>query len=220
MEVQDIFEDIVDSDPAADQDPHAVCIRKLDNHFRAEENMPFERHVFRQLAPTEGEPVDKFVVRLRQQARHCNFGDSLDDDLRDQLIEKLPDMELKKKLLETRNITLLQVLEKARASKAAGQQMKHMAGGMDVNAVTKKENKAYDHSGKTCFSCGKKAISHGISAVRPKGGNVRNARDAAILLRVAKLTVALHLKRRECLIQRKPLTTKEVRQTNQSSGRF
>ena len=61
-----------------------------------------------------------------------NFGDSLDDNLRDQLIEKLPDIELKKKLLETRNITLAQVLEKTRASEAAGQQVKHMAGVSDV----------------------------------------------------------------------------------------
>ena len=68
IEVQDIFEDIVDPDPAADQDPYAVCIRKLDNHFRVEENIPFERHVFRQLAPTEGQPVDKFVVRLASPA--------------------------------------------------------------------------------------------------------------------------------------------------------
>ena len=83
MKVQDIFEDIVDHDPAADEDPYAVCINKLDNHLRAKENIPFERHVFRQLAPTEGEPVKKFVARLRQQARHCNFGDSLDDNLQD-----------------------------------------------------------------------------------------------------------------------------------------
>ena len=138
MEVQDIFEDIVDPDPEGDQDPYAVCIRKLDHHFRCEDNVPFERHVFRQLAPTDGEPVDKFVVRLRQQARHCNFGETLDDNLCDQIIEKLPDMELKRKLLETRNITLAQVLEKARASEAAGHQVKHMAGAVDVNAVGKK----------------------------------------------------------------------------------
>ena len=37
------------------------------------------------------------------------------------IIEKLPDIELKKKLLEIRNITLAQVLEKTRASEAAGQ---------------------------------------------------------------------------------------------------
>ena len=58
-------------------------------------------------------------------------------------------MELKKKLIETRNITLQQVLEKARASEAAGQQVKHMAGRIDVNAVAKKEDKAYEHLRKT-----------------------------------------------------------------------
>ena len=41
-----------------------------------------------------------------RQARYCSFGDALDDNLRDQLIEKLPNIELKEKLLETRNITL------------------------------------------------------------------------------------------------------------------
>ena len=64
-----------------DEDPYAVCIRKLDHHFRSDENIPFERHVFRQLAPTDGESVDKFVVRLRQQARFCYFGGALDDNL-------------------------------------------------------------------------------------------------------------------------------------------
>ena len=52
MEVQNIFEDL--------DDP---------------ENIPFERHVFWQLALTDGESVDKFVVRLRRQARYCNFGE-------------------------------------------------------------------------------------------------------------------------------------------------
>lgn len=155
MEAQDIFEDLVDPDPAGDQDPYAVCIRKLDHDFRSDEDIPFERHVFRQLAPTDGESVDKFVVRLRRQARYCNFGDSLDDNLRDQLIEKLPDIELKKKLLETRNITLAQVLEKTRASEAAGQQAKHMVGVSDVNVVGRKEDKTNDQSAKPCFSFGK-----------------------------------------------------------------
>ena len=78
-----------------------------------------------------------------------------DDNLRDQLIEKLPDIELKKKLLAIRNITFAQVLEKTRASEAAGQQVKHMAGVSDVNAVGRKEIKTNDQSAKTCFSCGK-----------------------------------------------------------------
>ena len=131
MEVQDIFEDLVDPDTLGNQDPYAVCIRKLDHHFRSDENIPFERHVFRQLAPI----IDKLVVHLHRQARYCNFGDALDDNPQDQLIEKLPNIELKKKLLETRNITLAHVLEKTRASEAVGQQVKHMAGVSDVNTV-------------------------------------------------------------------------------------
>ena len=75
MEVQDIFEDIANPDPANDnQDPCAVCIRKLDHHFRAEENTPFKQHMFRQMVPNEGERVDEYLVHLRQQPRHCNFG--------------------------------------------------------------------------------------------------------------------------------------------------
>ena len=51
MEVQDIFEDIANPDPANNnQDPYAVCIRKLDHHFHAEENMPFEQHIVRHVA--------------------------------------------------------------------------------------------------------------------------------------------------------------------------
>lgn len=127
MEVQDIFEDIANPHTAKDnQDPYVVCIRKLNHHFRAEENILFEQLIFRQMVPNEGEPVDKYLVCLHQQARYCNFGAALEENLRDQLIKKLTDMELKKKLLETRNITLDAVLEKARAWKQPNNKMQCM----------------------------------------------------------------------------------------------
>ena len=85
-EVQDIFEDLVDPGPinATTDDVYKVCIRKLDAHFRADDNVPYERHVFRHMAPLSGESADKFLVRLKKQARHCNFGEALGDNLRDQ----------------------------------------------------------------------------------------------------------------------------------------
>ena len=212
MEVQDIFEDLVDPDPASNQDPYAVCIRKLDHHFRSDENIPFERHVFRQLAPTDGEPVDKFVVRLRRQARYFNFGDVLDDNLRDQLIEKLPDIELKKKLLEIRNITLAQVLEKTRASEAAGQQVKHMANASDVNAVGRKEDKPNDQLAKTCFSCGK------AGHFSRKVGSVPAASCMAILQCAAETSTEMHLRQEKAIVQRAPVAIVYKafsRQTNQ-----
>ena len=118
MEVQDIFEDLQDPGPvpAEGDNAYKVAIRKLDFYFRVEENIPYERHVFRLLSRQGGETADQFMVRLRKQARHCNFGTSFNDNLRDQLIEKLTDFELKRKLLEQRNITLEEALDKCLGS--------------------------------------------------------------------------------------------------------
>lgn len=62
--------------------------------------MPYERHVFSHFSPQAEKTTDKFMVSLRKQAQRCNFGESLEDSLCDQLIKKLPDMEWKQKLLE------------------------------------------------------------------------------------------------------------------------
>ena len=127
MEVQDIYEDFQDPGPVAEMDDeYKVCLRKLDGHFQAEDNVPYERHVFRQLVPTKGETADNFMVRLRKQARHCNFGKALNENLRDQLIEKLSDVELKKKLMEVKNISLEAAMEKVRKWEAAHEQANQM----------------------------------------------------------------------------------------------
>ena len=161
MEVQDIYEDLPDPGPVnADQDnEYIVCLRKLDAHFRAEDNVPYERHVFRQLAPTQGETADKFMVRLRKQARHCNFGGALEENLRDQLIEKLPDVELKKKLLEVNNITLDAAMDKVRKWEASREQASQMvAPNQEVGKGTNVVEEKSGHGSKAksvCFNCGK-----------------------------------------------------------------
>ena len=137
------------------------CLQKLDAHLRAEDNVPYERHVFRQLAPTPGETADKFMVRLRKQVRHCNFGEALNENLRDQLIEKLPDVELKKKLLEVNSITLEVAIDKVRKWEASREQANQMvtpsqetrAGTNPVEETSGRGSK--ENCGKTCFNCGK-----------------------------------------------------------------
>ena len=100
------------------------------------------------------------MVRLRKQARHCNFGTSLNDNLRDQLIEKLTDFELKRKLLEQRNITLEEALDKARAWETAGIQEPNMTmnpvvmEGDNVNGVKTRQEKGDDKPRK-CYNCGR-----------------------------------------------------------------
>jgi len=84
----------------------------------------------------------------------CNFGMSLNDNLRDQLIRKLTDFKLKRKLLEQRNITLEEALDKAHAQEAAGRQATSMSvnpsppqvEGDSVNAVKTRQGKEDERS--------------------------------------------------------------------------
>ena len=84
----------------------------------------------------------------------------MNDNLRDQLIEKLTDFELKRKLLEQRNITLEEALDKARAWEAAGRQATSMTvnpavmEGDGVSAVKTGQRKGDDKPRK-CYNCGR-----------------------------------------------------------------
>ena len=66
----------------------------LDNNFTTAKNTPFERHCFRQMAPTSGETADQFVARLRLPAQHCDFT-AVEDQIRDQLVEKIGPVQLR-----------------------------------------------------------------------------------------------------------------------------
>ena len=71
------------------------------------------------MALEAGETASKVLVRLRKQARHCSFGESLEENLHDQLTEKLLDIEWEKKLLEVKSITLKDAMEKVRLWESA-----------------------------------------------------------------------------------------------------
>ena len=74
----------------------------------------------------------------------------MNGNLRDQLIEKVTDFELKRKLLEQRNVTFEEALYKVRAWEAAGRQATNMTvhpavmEGDSVNAVKTGQRKGDD----------------------------------------------------------------------------
>ena len=127
------------------------------------------------------------MVRLRKQARHCDFGTSLTDNLRDQLIEKLKDFELKRKLLEQRNITLEEALDKARAWEAAGRQASNMttspplADGNSINVVKERQRMTNDGRRK-CYNCGRGGIWPEIGTVLREERSVQRVEGMDILL--------------------------------------
>ena len=98
-EVQDIWDALQPSLPGRVADELDQCITALNKHFSVVRNVPYERHLFRQLNQLQEETTAQFVVRLQKQAQFCEFADAT-DQLRDQLLQGMIDPELREKLLE------------------------------------------------------------------------------------------------------------------------
>ena len=71
-----------------------------------------------------GESVADFVAELRRLARNCQFGDFLDEALRDRLVCGLQNEAIQRRLLTEAKLTFAGALELAKAQEAAELQAK------------------------------------------------------------------------------------------------
>ena len=137
----------------------AETVKVLDDYFIPKANVPFERHLFRQIAQEPGETVDQFVCKLRRRAVSCEFGDKEDDYIRDQVIDKCLSTNLRRRFLEKEGeLTLDTLLRIARSQEAVDRQLKVMGTNTNadqVNAIGKpKGNKPRFSGVKVCYACG------------------------------------------------------------------
>ena len=132
MEVQEIYFTLTGEDGSV---VFADTLKVLDDYFIPKVNIPFERHLFRQIAQDSSETVDQFVCRLRQRALSCDFGANEDDYIRDQLIDKCYSSHMRRKFLEKEGtIKLDDLLKITRTQEAVNRQMKVM---VNANASPK-----------------------------------------------------------------------------------
>ena len=122
MDVQDIFYTF----PATGTD-YKTANDKLTAHFTPKQNISYNRHVFRKEVQKEGESVGQFVTRLRQLAALCEFGDQVDDFIRDQVVDNCRSKRLRTKLLAEQDLTLDRTLALSAATEAAEHQAAQIA---------------------------------------------------------------------------------------------
>ena len=106
MDVQDIFYTLPANGNANDYDK---AIEALDTYFNPAVNVPYERHMFRRMSQEESETIDQFVTRLKQKSLSCDYGESSDELIRDQVIDKCRSVALRRKLLERGQTLTLKV---------------------------------------------------------------------------------------------------------------
>ena len=81
IETQEIFETLQDTGNTYDQ-----AIAKLNEHFNVKKNIPYERSVFREAKQKTNESLDQFITRLRKLTRYCEYGNNVNDEIRDQVL--------------------------------------------------------------------------------------------------------------------------------------
>ncbi|CAB3979397.1 hypothetical protein pdam_00015502 [Paramuricea clavata] len=102
-------------------------------------NVPYERLVFRDTKQSVSETVEQYITRLRQKARTCEFGETCEEQIRDQVIIGCISHNLRPKLLQKGgDLNLTQLRDMARAMENAEKQAGDIEGRKGVNRVWKK----------------------------------------------------------------------------------
>ena len=161
MGMQDIYYTFPETEPEEEEDEFTVAVRLLDQYFSPQINVPYERHLFRNTNQMPSETIDQYVTRLRQRAEYCEFGTNVDEQIRDQVIEKCLSHALRRKLLEKgRALTLEQLQNTARAMEASEKQAGNIEGFQraEMNQVRFRPQNTRDQrktgkEGMKCFRC-------------------------------------------------------------------
>ncbi|XP_024891264.1 uncharacterized protein LOC112467046 [Temnothorax curvispinosus] len=131
-EMQDVYY-ALDAVVPQGRDIYDATKTALQVHFSPQINVPYERHNFRCLAQQADETIDRYVIRLQQQAENCEFGDRKNEMIRDQITEKCNSNDLRRQLLkEGTALTFQKAVEIARLWEMSHRQ---------AQAMTLEENK-------------------------------------------------------------------------------
>ena len=125
-----------------------------------------ERYKFYKRIQKGNESVAEYIITLKQFAKHCDFGEFLNDALRDQFVCGLCQQSAQKKLLTEENLTFKRACEIAQAMELAEQNASQLQSSEMVQVVSegnksKKQSQIHrseplqpDRQAKSCYWCG------------------------------------------------------------------
>jgi len=132
-------------------------VKTMTAHFYPPPSEIVQQFCFNSRVREHGETIPAYVAELRALSEHCNFGDTLDQMLRDRLVCGINDPQIQKRLLSEPKLTFQKALDLSLAFEAATKDAKHL------QAVSPQHNDAtpvYRTEKSTkptirCYRCGK-----------------------------------------------------------------
>lgn len=132
---------------------YANLVKALVDHFNPEPSKIVQYFKFNSRWRKPGESVSTFVAELRVIAVYCNFGDMLEDMLRDRIVCGINDTVIQKQLLTETKLTCKQASELARTLESEARNAKELKTPRELDG----EGDLQKLKGKTgtCSRCGK-----------------------------------------------------------------
>ena len=148
----------------------AELFKKLKDHYEPKPIVIAERFHFHRRDQGANESITEYVAELRRLAINCEFGEYLNEALRDRLVCGLRNTGIQKRLLSEAKLTLAKAEEIAQGMEAADTNAKRLHGGDpgSVDKITPRGDKTDTFGGRKhdtpCYRCGRKG--HVPSACR------------------------------------------------------
>ncbi|XP_070500806.1 uncharacterized protein [Chironomus tepperi] len=146
LEEADCHEDFV-------SDCYQRAIRKLNEYFLPKVSRIYERSVFRKMDREPEEKIESYILRLKKQADYCEFGEQTDWMIVDQIVEKMQENEIKKKILRG-NYNLEEIQQIISTDDLVKKQLMSYERNEiepNVNAIIASKRNNFE-----CYSCGAK----------------------------------------------------------------
>ncbi|XP_017891008.1 uncharacterized protein K02A2.6-like [Ceratina calcarata] len=146
------------------QTSFAELKQTMRQHLQPAPNPMAERYKFKECTQKEGEDIKRFLVNLKRLSTFCEFGDNLENSLRDQFVWRLSSDIIKKKLLGEKDLSYQRAVELALSLELAGKnaaEMKSPGSSATVNYVASKgrtsstNTKKEDSNVRYCYCCGR-----------------------------------------------------------------
>jgi hypothetical protein len=137
------------------QKTYAQLVAALKEHLSPKPLVIAERFRFHKRDQHAGETVAEYIAELKRLSEHCNFGNVLNDALRDRLVCGISSETIQRKLLSEEDLTFKKASETAIAIEAASKdaaELQKRAGGKATEVVHKLHAKK--QFPRKCSHCG------------------------------------------------------------------
>ena len=140
------------------EETYANLLNLMSAYYNPKPLATVQRYKFYSRFRQSNESISSFVAELRSLAKDCDFGASLEENLRDCLVCGIADSSIQRRLLSEPNLTFKKAFEIAQSHESAAKNIATLHGSSSIpasptiNGEVQKMNLSTDSS---CYRCGR-----------------------------------------------------------------